>query len=88
MLKIIKCTHPVLVPVGHHHKQHHLIPSRRALRQQHVVGPAAAAEVELGGRRGARVSRPGLLVAERALVRNGHGRLRAAAADGVVPGPY
>lgn len=53
-----------------------------------MVRPAAAAEVELGGGRGARVAGARGLAAERALVRNGDGRVDAAAADGVVAGVH
>lgn len=77
-------THPILHPIGDHTEEHHIEASLGALRHEHVLGPAAAAEVELLGGSGARVAGPRLLVPERALVRDRDGRLRAALPDRVV----
>lgn len=85
---LMKCesnvSHLVLLVIRDHAEEHNGVSSRCALWYEHVVRPAAAAEVELGGLCGAGVALPVGLVAERALVRDGHGRVQGSAADCVV----
>lgn len=75
--------YPIVLVVRDHDKQIAVEALRQTLGDEHVVGPAAAAEVELQLLRGAGSRTIGVQVAEGALERNGHTGLSGATTDGV-----
>lgn len=86
MERVILPAYPIVLVVRDHDEQIAVEALGQTLGDEHVVGPAAAAEVELQLIRAAGSGTIGVQVAEGALERNGHTGLGGATTNGVWTG--